>query len=546
MRFVNDWPARHARTAPERLAVTDATRGVSRTYADLDRRAGALARHLRDDLGIGVHDRVAVLAESRVETVELFFAVARLRAVLVPLNAKLAPAELEKVLLDARPKALFHSAEQAGAASALARAVAAQGLAEVRVASYDEGGFEAAASAPGEIAKGAPIGEAVVEEDDPWLVLYTSGSTGRPKGALVTHRQVAWNAVQTLLACDLTERDATITYTPLFYTGGWNVLSTPLWYRGGTVHLEPAFDAPRLLERLAEERITVFFGVPTTLGGIAAERGFATADLRALRVVLCGGAACTDALLERWSAQDVRLRPGYGLTEVGPNSFGVRPSDPTSKLGSIGRPNLHLEAKVTDEAGRALGVDEEGELRLRGPTVFGGYLGNPEATAAALDAEGFFRTGDIVRRDADGFFWLVGRHHDMFKSGGEKVYAGEVEAALLTHEAVQEAVVVAVPDARWGEVGHAVVVRRPGASLEAGDLVAHAASRIAKWKAPKSVVFVDALPRLETGKVARAQVRARYGGSAAAEAGALSMEAQRAQRGTERGAERVAVGAGVS
>jgi fatty-acyl-CoA synthase len=505
MRFVNDWPARHARATPEKLAVTDASRGVARTYADLDRRAGGLARFLSREAGVGARDRVAVLAETRVETVEAFFAVARLRATLVPLNAKLAAPELAAVLLDARPRVLLHSAAHAALARALLAALAAATGEDAAplLLSFDDPAFEAAAIGPRD---GVPA-EAVVEEDDPWLVLYTSGSTGRPKGALVTHRQVHWNAVQTLLACDLTAEDATITYTPLFYTGGWNVLSTPLWYRGGTVHLEPGFDAARLLARLAAERIEVFFGVPTTLAGIAREPAFAAADLSALRAVLCGGAACPAALLEAWAAKGVALRPGYGLTEVGPNSFGVRPGDPPAKLGSIGRPNLHLEALVADDAGRPLPAGEEGELRLRGPTVFGGYLGNPAATGAALDAEGWFRTGDIVRADADGFYWLVGRRNDMFKSGGEKVYAGEVEAALAAHPAVAEAVVFGVPDERWGEVGRAVVVPRPGAPLSEEELRVFAAGRIAKFKVPKTVVLVASLPRLETGKVARPLVK---------------------------------------
>src|SRR5581483_533654 len=194
----------------------------------------------------------------------------------------------------------------------------------------------------------------------------------------------------------------------------------------------------------------------------------------------------------------------------GPNCLGVRPEDALRKCGSIGRPNLHLEAVVTDELGRRVARGEEGELRLRGPIVFGGYLNNEQATREAFDADGFFRTGDIVRQDDEGQFWIVGRKNDMFKSGGEKVYAGEVEAAIALHEGVAEVVVLGVADEKWGEVGRAIVVKRAKHELDGESLRTWLAARLAKFKVPKTVVFVDALPRTETGKIARAKVKDLY------------------------------------
>src|SRR5581483_5524561 len=194
--------------------------------------------------------------------------------------------------------------------------------------------------------------------------------------ALVTHKQIVWNALQTLVACDLTRHDATLTYTPLFYTGGWNVLSTPLWYTGGQVHLLPAFDAPAIAELIPQKKVSVLFGVPTTLAALREVPAFGTADLSSLRVVLCGGAACPPALARAYAARGIALRQGYGLTEVGPNCFGLGPEDAIRKNGSIGKPNMHLEWCVTDEQGRPVARGAEGELRLRGPIVFGGYLGN--------------------------------------------------------------------------------------------------------------------------------------------------------------------------
>lgn len=276
----------------------------------------------------------------------------------------------------------------------------------------------------------------------------------------------------------------------------------------------PAFDAGEILSLVQSEKITQIFGVPTTLGAMREHPTFAATDLTSLRVVLCGGAACPPALIEAYGARGIALRQGYGLTEVGPNCLGVRPEDALRKCGSIGRPNLHLEARVTDELGRVVAQGEEGELRLRGPIVFGGYLNNEQATRDAIDAEGFFRTGDIVKQDDEGQFWIVGRKNDMFKSGGEKVYAGEVEGAIAQHEGVAEVVVLGVADDKWGEVGRAVVVRRAGHALEGEGLKAWLQGRLAKFKVPKTVVFVPSLPRTETGKIARAQVRALHGDAA--------------------------------
>ncbi|HZU98847.1 MAG TPA: AMP-binding protein, partial [Planctomycetota bacterium] len=403
-KILNDWPSRWAQAAPERIAATEPLRGLSYTWRAIDQQAASLAHFLAREAHVGAGDRVAVLAENRLETVVAFFAVARLRATLVPLNTKLAVNELARVFSDAAPTALLVSSSNAATADALiANRTATQTRAPV-VISLD-GPRAGAVEWAHVLAAPRHEGEAVVDEEDPWLVLYTSGSTGVPKGALVTHRQIVWNALQTLVACDLTRNDATLTYTPLFYTGGWNVLSTPLWYTGGKVHILPAFDATTIADLVVREKITVLFGVPTTLSALNEASNFEAA---ALRVVLVGGASCPPALVRAYGERGIALRQGYGLTEVGPNCFGLAPEDALRKVGSIGRPNMHLEWRVTDEQGRDVERGQEGELRLRGPVVFGGYLGNEAATRAALDTEGFFRTGDIVRVDSENHFWVVG------------------------------------------------------------------------------------------------------------------------------------------
>jgi fatty-acyl-CoA synthase len=507
-KILNDWPSRWAAAAPERVAATEPLRGLSLTWRAIDEQAGSLAHFLAKEANVGAGDRVAVLAENRLETVVAFFAVARLRATLVPLNSKLTGFELARVFADATPKALMVSGALAPLGDELVQAqTKAAPSARPPVVIALDGARSGAVELAQVLAGPRHQGEAVVDEDDPWLVLYTSGSTGVPKGALVTHRQVISNALQTLVACDLTRNDATLTYTPLFYTGGWNVLSTPIWYTGGKVHILPTFDAPAIADLVVSHKISVLFGVPTTLSALRETPSFARADLSALRVVLVGGASCPPALVRAYGERGIALRQGYGLTEVGPNCFGLAPEDALRKVGSIGRPNMHLEWRVTDEQGHDVERGAEGELRLRGPILFGGYLNNEAATRAAIDTNGFFRTGDIVRVDSEGHFWVVGRKNDMFKSGGEKVFAGEVEAAIAAHDGVAEVVVLGVPDEKWGEVGRAVVVRRPGSSLDEATLKTWLSGRLARFKVPKTVVFADSLPRTETGKIARAKVR---------------------------------------
>jgi fatty-acyl-CoA synthase len=513
-KILNDWPSRWAAVAPDRVAASEPLRGTSVTWSALDAQAGSIARFLAREAHVGPGDRVAVLAENRLETIAAFFAVARLRATLVPLNTKLTTFELGRVFQDASPKALLVSGSMANVASELLAATTHPGTRAPVVIALD-GSRKGSIELEHVLAGPRDESEALVDEEDPWLVLYTSGSTGAPKGALVTHRQIVWNALQTLVACDLTRNDTTLTYTPLFYTGGWNVLSTPLWYTGGKVHILPSFEANTIADLVVKEKVSVLFGVPTTLSALRETPVFSSsngnASVSSLRVVLVGGASCPPALVRAYGERGIALRQGYGLTEVGPNCFGLSPEDALRKVGSIGRPNMHLEWRVTDEQGKDVPEGAEGELRLRGPIVFGGYLNNEAATRAALDTSGFFRTGDVVRVDAEGHFWVVGRKGDMFKSGGEKVYAGEVEAAIAAHEGVAEVVVLGVPDEKWGEVGRAIVVKRAAATLDDASLRTWLTTRLAKFKVPKTVVFVDALPRTETGKIARAKVKERWG-----------------------------------
>ena len=347
------------------------------------------------------------------------------------------------------------------------------------------------------------------------MLLYTSGTTGRPKGAILTHGSITWNAINTATCWDLHGNDVTVTHTPLFHTGGWNVLTLPLLHRGATVVLARKFDPGATLRALGDHGVTLLFAVPTMFQMMLDDPGFAEARFDSVRFFISGGAPCPIPLIEAFSQRcGVVFKQGYGLTEVGPNCFVLDERDAVRKAGSVGFPVIHLDTRVVDDQSREVGADQVGELELRGPTVCAGYWRNPEATAAATAAGGWFRTGDLFRVDDEGYHWVVGRLKEMFISGGENVYPAEVERVLHELIPVVGAAVVGTPDDRWGEVGAAFVALAPGASrLSAEQILEHCRGRLAKYKVPKTLTILDELPTGSSGKIDKLELarRAREG-----------------------------------
>jgi len=471
----SNWLEAHARFRPDSEAIFDADTGRRWTYAALHNDSLRWASRLTN-LGVERGDRVAVLAHNRGESFAILFACAELGAVLFPMNWRLAPDELAWQLENADPRILIVDEEHSDV------------LVADRI-SMEDGPGDAVATGPG------------AALDDPWQLMYTSGSSGRPKGALLTHRQVVFNAMNTLLACDLTADDSTLTFTPLFHTGGMNCLSTPLLHRGGRVVLTRGVDAPEALRLIGDEGITLLMGVPTIYQMLADDSSFAASNLSSVRDALCGGAPLPVPLLERYLARDIPLRQGFGMTEVGPNCFSTPPARVREKLSSVGMPCASVEAKVVRGDGSPCDVDEPGELLLRGPVVCAGYFRNPEATAAAIDSDGWFRTGDLLCRDADGFFSVRGRIKEMYISGGENVYPAEIEAALHACPGVAHAAVIGVPDSRWGEIGYAFLEARPGEGIGPDRVRSFLDGRLARYKLPKRIEILAELPRTASGKI---------------------------------------------
>jgi fatty-acyl-CoA synthase len=497
---VGEWLERRAQLTPDKVGLVDSATGQRYTYRTLNTRTRALATLLHERYGVGPGERVAILAANAPEYLDAFFACALLGAILVPLNWRLTRRELATILSDCTPALLLHDEHCAKQAYEAATQDAVRPLPLLPFAQFP--GADAALAAQAQ-----PF--ATRDGEEPCLILYTSGTTGVPKGAMLSHRMLTWNAVNTQISWGLQETDVTPTFAPFFHAGGLNVLTTPLYHCGGTVVLLRSSEPAAVLRAIAVEHCTIVFAVPTVFQALMEHPDYSASDWSSVRFCVTGGSSCPLPVIQRYAARGLVFRQGYGLTEVGVNCFSLAPEDALRKAGSVGRPVFHSRARVVDEDDHDVAPSAVGELALAGPHVCSGYWARPEATAEAY-REGWWHTGDLARRDEEGYYYIVGRKKDMYISGGENVYPAEIEGLLATHPGIAEAAVIAQPDARWGEVGVAVVVARTPGALSPEDVLAFCDGKLARYKLPRRVVFAEVLPRNAMGKVIKAALQARY------------------------------------
>lgn len=505
MDIATDLLDKQAQLRRDDVAVVDDTAGRSLTYGELNDRASALARGLREGLGLAAGDRVAMLAQNSAEFLELLFACAKAELILVPLNWRLAVPELAFVLSDCEARAMVFEGMFAEQVDALRERF--PGIEPVRfgdTAAEGERDYEA-------LIKDHPGDYRMPERalGDTWYVLYTSGTTGKPKGVIQTFGMAVFNHLNIGVPMDLTSRDNTLNVLPFFHTGGINLLAMPTLIVGGTVTLVKAFDPARVIQ-LLKETATVFFGVPAIYQVILDHPDFSGEALSRVRAWACGGAPMPYSVLKRYADAGIPIRQGFGMTETGPTVFLMGHDRLLEKLGSVGLPQQYALVRIVDEDGNDLPDETVGELWVKGPAITPGYWHQPDKTAEAITPDGWLRTGDLARRDADGYYYIVDRSKDMFISGGENVYPAEVENVLYNHPGVAEAAVIGVPDERWGEVGLAVIVAREGSGLTAEALRAHCQGQLARYKIPARFEFQDALPRNAGGKVVKPQLREQY------------------------------------
>ena len=505
--YIGDYLARRELYSPDKLAFIDAGKAPEwrLTFRQANQRANHLANWLKSQ-GIDKGDRVAILARDGYEHLDLFFACSKLGAIHTALNWRLNWHELLEIFQSTTPKILVFSDDFKTSVDELTTRYPLTCL-------HLEGDglpgslhFESAL----QTASDAPVTCETLEAEDTAALIFTGGTTGLPKAAQVSHRMIAWNTLNTVIH-DVTHNDVFLNVFPMFHTGGLFVYTLPQVIFGGLTILIRTFDPAQVLNLLEREKVTIFGAVPTMYQMLTTAPNWASVDLSALRFCTSGGAPLPVPLVEKYTREKgIRFKQGFGMTEFGPGIFALAPEDAIRKAGSIGRPNFYVDARIVDDAGRFLGPDLEGELVLKGPSYSSGYFNDPQASAEAVDARGFFHTGDVAHYDSEGYFFIVDRKKDMFISGGENIYPAEIEKALYQHPAVHMCAVIGLPDPKWGEVGRACVVLKAGQTASQAELLEFMSTRLAKYKVPKSVAFLDALPISAAGKILKRELRDQF------------------------------------
>ncbi|ULP36997.2 fatty-acid--CoA ligase FadD5 [Mycolicibacterium rufum] len=503
--------ARHALMQPSATALRH--RGATTTWAELDRRITALAGALHRR-GVGFGDRVLILMLNRPEFIETSVAVSKLGAIAVPVNFRMTPPEIAFLVSDCQAAVVVTEPVLAGVATAvrdldatLDTVIVAGGATEDRVLGYED-----------LLAENAPCPAVDIPDDSPALIMYTSGTTGRPKGAVLTHNNLAGQALTHLFTsgADI-NHDIGFIGVPLFHIAGiGNMIPGLLLGRPTVVYPLGAFDPGELLDVLAAEQVTGIFLVPAQWQAVCAAQRAAPRDLK-LRVLSWGAAPASDTLLREMADTfpGAQILAAFGQTEMSPVTCMLLGEDALRKLGSVGKVIPTVSARIVDDEMNDVPVGQVGEIVYRAPTLMTGYWNDPAATAEAF-AGGWFHSGDLVRQDEEGYIWVVDRKKDMIISGGENIYCAEVENVLAGHPDIVEVAVIGRGHEKWGEIPVAVVVVRSSlrssgeAALSLADLDEFLTARLARYKHPKALEIVEALPRNPAGKVLKTELRARF------------------------------------
>jgi len=501
---LGNWLSQRASRTPHRAALT--FEGTTWTYGELQHRIDCLASALRAN-GVCHGDRVAFIGLNQPSFLESLFATARLGAIFVPLNFRLSASELSYIINNAGVHTLIVDAPHRSIIDSIRAELPCRRYFSADQPAEHWPSTDALMSAHAPLRIGA-----TVTEDETAIIMYTSGTTGRPKGAMLTHGNIWWNNTNVLLTFDVMGTDIILVVAPLFHIGGLNVNTLVTWQTGGHIVLHRAYDPARFLEDIAKYHVTGTFAVPAMLLFASQQPNFATADLSSLRTIVCGAAPVPEPLMRIYADRGVPINQGYGLTEASPLLTFLAPEWGIAKIGSAGRTPIFTEVRLVAPDGREVTTPgEKGEIIARGPNITKGYWNNPDATAAAIDAEGWLHTGDVGLFDEDGFLFIVDRVKDMVITGGENVYPAEVENILYEHPAIGEIAVIGLPDDDWGEAVVAVATLKQDATLDLEELRSFATDRLARYKLPRRLEIVTALPRNPAGKVLKFELRARFG-----------------------------------
>lgn len=481
-----DWFNKWALYSPNKIAFEEYETNRTLTFGQINNLANYLAGYYFST-GLKKGDRIAVLAENQLEYILLFAVAQKTGLIIVPLNYRLAVAEIEYLLTQSSPELIYvqpefeHKIPEAFHEKTLPF----HKLAQVTNTKLNQTFY---------------FENIVFDENHPVFLIFTSGTTAFPKGAIYSHKMLYWNAMNTMLRLDVTSNDRALNCAPPFHTGAWNVLLTPFVLHGAYTLLMRNFDADAVLDVLSNQNHTIFWGVPTMLKMMREAEKYADANFSKIRYFVVGGEAMPIPDIQEWNTKGVAIRQGYGLTEVGPNVTSLNQEFVITKQGSIGYPNFYYNIKIVDENGNQVAPGQSGELWLKGPTVTPGYWNNSEATHKTI-TDGWFHTGDVVRQDEDGFLYIVDRIKNMYISGGENVYPAEIEHVLSLHEAISQVAIIGVPDHKWGETGKAFIVKNK--EVTETEILNFCNERLAKYKIPKHFQFLNELPLNASGKIDR-------------------------------------------
>ena len=482
----------------------------SLTFREFNRRVNQVANGLLE-AGLRKGDRVAALFFNSIEFMEVYFACAKTGFIFIPLNFRLTPQELHLIFTDTNPRAFFFHPEFSGTVGQL-RELYREPMEVLATAGDPVPDFSAPYE---EWLSGFGEGEPEVPEppdmEDPQMIMYTSGTTGRAKGAVLPHRKTFWNTFNDALELLFDLTAVSLVSIPLFHSGGLNIITMPTFYVGGTIIFQRFWNPEEALQIIDRHRVTHFGAVPTMLQMMLDVPGFEKYDLSSLKGVGIGGAPASRELLDRIveKMKVPLLIQVFGCTET---SIVLSCSN-MEKIGSAGIPMFHAEVKVLKEDGTEVvpGSGEVGEICTRGPYVMLGYWNMPEETAEAMK-DGWFHYGDLATVDEDGYIYVVDRKKDMIISGGENIYPAEVEKVLMEHPKIKDVAVIGMPDEKWGEVGHALVLlENPEDPLTMEEMEAFCEGKLARYKIPKKITFVEAIPRTLTGKILKKELRRMYG-----------------------------------
>ena len=494
---------RRAAFSPGWPVLFDSGKDSDYTYADLNYRALAIAGYFKRT-GLNKGDRVAVLARNCVEYIDLFFAAVKTGIILVPLNVRLSAAELSGMLKQTTPRLLLYEKAFEETVSKLEQDMIEKKVVLKQPSEKTELNADDYQALLESFTAGYE-NDTTIDPEDPLLLLFTGGTTGPPKAAVISHRAVFFNMLSEAMSWQLGPHTVAPGLLPFFHTGGWNLVTLPTIFAGGRVLISPGFDPELTLKQVEKEKCSFLFAAATMYQMISSLDYFNKADLSSLQFVMSGAAPCPVSVMEPYWNKGIIFVQGYGITEGGPNNLYMPWSELSwqqirEKSQSVGRPFLYCRAKIINDDGNEVNEGEMGELLLSGPVTFSGYWNNPAETEKTL-RQGWVHTGDIARQDNEGFYYIADRKKDMYISGGENVFPVEVELAIKSHDQISEAAVVGIPDEKWGETGKAFIVLKPGAELKPEEVKSYLQDKLARYKIPREVSFVEEIPKSSVGKV---------------------------------------------